>query len=581
MENFVVSARKYRPATFDTVIGQKSITNTLKNAIRNGQLAQAFLFTGPRGIGKTTCARILAKTINCMNRTSDVEPCNSCESCVSFNNNASFNIHELDAASNNSVDDIRQLVEQVRVPPQVGKYKVYIIDEIHMLSSSAFNTFLKTLEEPPSYAKFILATTEKHKIIPTILSRCQIYDFRRITVEDIAGYLAYVATKENIKAEPNALHIIATKADGALRDALSMFDQISSFSGNNLTYKNVIENLNILDYEYYFRLIKLIINNDKPAVLLLLNEVLENGFDGQQFIIGLGEHLRNLLVCRDKETLKLLEISKDFIDRYADQARHCSNGFLIAALDILNFTDLNYKSSNNKRLFLELSLIKIAGLTETIAEGPEKKKPEPELNKSIKKDPIATETSHVSNKKTSVDQNAQTPPHPIKTEIPAREEDDDDEEQLLTGTISIKDAIKGNNSTKNNPDLTDDSNKPSTRFSLQELQKKWERFAHEVRETHASYSVAMLKNIPDELDGPRVVFKTDNRLLASDKVFLANLLNYLKQELNNYSIIIITHMIANDTPQKAYTDKEKFERMSAANPALIKLKTELDLEIEF
>ncbi len=299
MENFIVSARKYRPITFDTVVGQASITGTLKNAIKNNQLAQAFLFCGPRGVGKTTCARILAKTINCQNITENMEACDKCESCTSFNNSASFNIYELDAASNNSVDDIRSLVDQVRIPPQVGKYKVYIIDEVHMLSAAAFNAFLKTLEEPPPYAKFILATTEKHKIIPTILSRCQIFDFKRILIEDIAKHLAFVAGKENIEADTDALHIIAQKADGALRDALSIFDQLVSFAGNHLTYDDVINNLNVLDYDYYFKITDYFLQNDIPSSLILFNEIIDKGFDGQHFLIGLGEHFRNLLVCKD------------------------------------------------------------------------------------------------------------------------------------------------------------------------------------------------------------------------------------------------------------------------------------------
>jgi len=362
MENFIVSARKYRPATFDTVVGQNSITSTLKNAIKNNILAQAFLFCGPRGIGKTTCARIMAKTINCQNLSENIEACNKCESCTSFNNAASFNIHELDAASNNSVEDIRNLVEQVRIPPQVGKYKVYIIDEVHMLSSNAFNAFLKTLEEPPPYAKFILATTEKHKIIPTILSRCQIFDFKRIGVEDIANHLKFVAQNEHIEAESDALHIIAQKADGALRDALSIFDQIVSFSGSNITYKNVIDNLNILDYDYYFKIVGAALKNDITNSLLILNDIFENGFDGQHFIIGLAEHLRNLLVCKDKATLSLLEVGENIKSRYAEQADQADIMFLIKGLEIINHCDIEYRGSNNKRLRLELSLMQMCSL---------------------------------------------------------------------------------------------------------------------------------------------------------------------------------------------------------------------------
>jgi len=363
MENFVVSARKYRPATFDTVVGQSHITTTLKNAIKNGHLAQAFLFCGPRGVGKTTNARILAKTINCEHITADVEACNECDSCKSFNNNASFNVHELDAASNNSVDDIRSLVDQVRYPPQYGKYKIYIIDEVHMLSNAAFNAFLKTLEEPPSYAIFILATTEKHKIIPTILSRCQIFDFNRIQVKDIADHLASIAQKEGIKAEPAALHLIAQKADGALRDALSIFDLIVTFSaGNTVTYKTTIENLHILDYDYYFRMVDYLNAQDLSNVLLTFDEIIRNGFDGHNFIVGLSEHLRNVMVSKDKATIKLIEVAEEIKKKYAVQSDSVSLSFLMSCLSIANDCDLHYKASKNQRLHVELALMKMAYL---------------------------------------------------------------------------------------------------------------------------------------------------------------------------------------------------------------------------
>ncbi len=372
MDNFVVSARKYRPSTFNSVIGQEYIVTTLKNAIKNNQLAQTFLFAGQRGVGKTTCARILAKTINCINLTEDYEACNKCNSCCDFNQLTSFNIHELDAASNNSVDDIRTLVEQVRIPPQAGKYKIYIIDEVHMLSVSAFNAFLKTLEEPPSYAKFILATTEKQKIIPTILSRCQIYDFKRIKTEDISNHLSYVAKNENIEFEPQALHIIAAKSDGALRDALFIFDQMVSYGSNHITFRNVIENLNILDYEYFFKFVDNILVRDITAVLLLLDEIYEKGFDGQAVITGFAQHLRTLLFCRDESTLSLLEIHKDLIKDYQRQSKKCSDTFLIKAIDIMSLCDVNYKSSSNKRFHIELSVIKIMQLQELTVNEKEK-----------------------------------------------------------------------------------------------------------------------------------------------------------------------------------------------------------------
>jgi DNA polymerase-3 subunit gamma/tau len=363
MENFIVSARKYRPDTFETVVAQASITNTLKNAIKGNQLAHAYLFCGPRGVGKTTCARIFAKTINCTNLTAEDEACNACESCTSFNTSRSFNIHELDAASNNSVDDIRNLTDQVRVPPQMGKYSVYIIDEVHMLSSQAFNAFLKTLEEPPKHAIFILATTEKHKIIPTILSRCQIFDFNRIGVADITSHLEFVAQSEKVVVESEGLNIIAQKADGAMRDALSIFDQIVSFSGKSITYQSVITNLNVLDYDYYFKMVDQFLKNDVTQVMIIFNDILGHGFDGHHFITGLSSHLRDLLVCKDSVTVQLLEVGGEIKERYKQQAQAADSSFLLDALLISNECDNQYKLSQNKRLLIELAIIRIAQLT--------------------------------------------------------------------------------------------------------------------------------------------------------------------------------------------------------------------------
>ncbi|MBI9065639.1 MAG: DNA polymerase III subunit gamma/tau [Salinivirgaceae bacterium] len=362
MDNFIVSARKYRPDNFASVVGQKSITTTLKNAIQNNHMAHAYLFCGPRGVGKTTCARIFAKTINCQSLINETEPCNECESCVSFNKDRSYNIHELDAASNNTVDDIRNLIDQVRIPPQLGKYSVYIIDEVHMLSTSAFNAFLKTLEEPPEHAIFILATTEKHKILPTILSRCQTFNFSRITVEDATMHLAYVATQENVTAETEALNIIAQKADGAMRDALSIFDQIVSFSGNEITYENTIANLNVLDYDYYFKLVKAFLNEDISSCLTYFDEILDKGFDGLHFIAGLSKHLRDLLVSKDEKTLQLLEVGANIKAQYLEQSKECTPWFLFQALKVTNETEINYKSNQNKRLAIELALIKLCNL---------------------------------------------------------------------------------------------------------------------------------------------------------------------------------------------------------------------------
>jgi DNA polymerase-3 subunit gamma/tau len=362
MSNFVVSARKYRPQRFDEVVGQQHVSQTLKNALQNNHLAHAFLFCGPRGVGKTTCARILATTLNCQNPTSDFEPCNTCDNCQAFSNNASFNITELDAASNNSVEHIRALIEQVRFQPQQGKYKVFIIDEVHMLSQAAFNAFLKTLEEPPSYAIFILATTEKHKIIPTILSRCQIFDFKRIQSPDIVAHLADISRQESIQADADALHIIAQKADGALRDALSIFDRIVSFSGKQITYEDVITNLNVLDYDYFFRVVDALLLEDIQQTLLIFDDIQRKGFDGDLFLSGLAQHLRNLLVCKDEQTLTLLDAGDNLRERYQQQAVLSSSDFLLTTLNLANECDLNYKLARNKRLHVEMSLIKMASI---------------------------------------------------------------------------------------------------------------------------------------------------------------------------------------------------------------------------
>ncbi len=374
MDNYIVSARKYRPTTFHSVVGQKSLTTTLKNAIQNNKLAHAYLFCGPRGVGKTTCARIFAKTINCLNPQPDGEACNACESCMAFNENRSYNIYELDAASNNSVDDIRSLTDQVRIPPQIGRYKVYIIDEVHMLSTQAFNAFLKTLEEPPHHALFILATTEKHKIIPTILSRCQIYDFSRISINDIVDNLEYIAQNEKVAFEREALNTIAQKADGGMRDALSIFDQVVSFSAGNVTYQSVIENLNVLDYEYYFQLTDAILAGNVSQCLLILNEILNKGFDGQQIVTGLANFFRDVLVCRDPQTIVLFEVGDAVKEKYQNLAQRCTNEFLYKAIDLSNESDLNYRYSKNKRLLIELLLIRLCQLNHQSSTIDDKKK---------------------------------------------------------------------------------------------------------------------------------------------------------------------------------------------------------------
>ncbi|PKP30002.1 MAG: DNA polymerase III subunit gamma/tau [Bacteroidetes bacterium HGW-Bacteroidetes-16] len=595
MENFIVSARKYRPATFHQVVGQHSITNTLQNAIKNNHLAQAFLFTGPRGVGKTTCARILAKTINCTHLTENLEPCDACESCTSFNNNASFNIHELDAASNNSVDDIRHLVEQVRIPPQVGKYKVYIIDEVHMLSQSAFNAFLKTLEEPPSYAKFILATTEKHKIIPTILSRCQIFDFRRINVEDIAQYLGYVASKENIETEPEALHIIAQKADGALRDALSTFDQIVSYSGHKMSYKNVIENLNILDYDYYFRITNDLLRYDIQELLLLFNEVIENGFDGQHFIMGLSDHLRSLLVIKNPATIKLMHASDQLKSKYMDQAMHCTPEFLFKALDICNQYDINYKASNNKRLHIEIALMTLAELTNSHPGATTLPPPPPlvreQTNTTAKENKIEYSAPPpviaVPGKpiEQQVEKNIEvkpeiTPVQKTNTETAATIKSQEPGNGKNIRNISIKAGLRSikeqSISEENQPEPIIDNP-----FTQEKLEESWTRFCKSYEGISPSFANALAKYPPHLGSNNQITYTVDSIQIIQNSLSVNQLMEHLKRELNNNQITL--HAIVPDKNQtkKAYTDRDKLERLIEKNPNVQKLKDQFNLEIGF
>ncbi len=596
MENFVVSARKYRPVTFDTVVGQASITNTLKNAIRNQHLAQAFLFCGPRGVGKTTCARILAKTINCQNLSENFEACNTCESCISFNNSASFNIHELDAASNNSVDDIRNLVERVRVPPQVGKYKIYIIDEVHMLSAAAFNAFLKTLEEPPAYAKFILATTEKHKIIPTILSRCQIFDFKRITVDDIAKYLKYVADSEKVNASDDALHIIAQKADGALRDALSIFDQLVSFAGNELTYQNVIQNLNVLDYDYYFRIIQHILKGDASGTLLIINEIIDNGFDGQHFIIGLGEHLRNLLVCKDPATAGLLEVSKNLRKRYLDQSGLCETGFLLRALNINNQYDVQYKSSNNKRLQLELSLLQMCGLmgfptkdaTQNIkspglpSPGKTPKAPETTKAATIKKETESPKEEVAAETKEEVTaETKEEAVKEVKEETTAYQAEDDS----ILEHISIKKTSKILNGDKEKGKAAEEIHQPKnkTPFSESGLHMVWAKGIPEISKHSANLQSSLMSRKPVLKDDFLIEIIADNKVIDKEiKNLVPALLEYLRKELNNDFIMITTKLAdIKEQQDKAYFPDEIYKKMVEKNPEIKNLRDQLDLEIDF
>jgi DNA polymerase-3 subunit gamma/tau len=592
MENFIVSARKYRPVNFKQVVGQHSITSTLQNAIKNKQLAQAFLFTGPRGVGKTTCARILAKTINCENITEDAEACDQCESCISFNNNASFNIHELDAASNNSVDDIRTLVEQVRIPPQVGSYKVYIIDEVHMLSTQAFNAFLKTLEEPPAYAKFILATTEKHKIIPTILSRCQIFDFRRILVEDISDYLKYVAKNEGIEAEEEALHTIAQKADGALRDALSTFDQIVSFSGNTLSYKNVIDNLNILDYEYYFKVTDALLQGDISTLLLIFNEIIENGFDGQHFLIGLGEHLRNLLLIKDPNTVQLMHASHSLKEKYTTQAALCEADWLLAALEICNKYDLGYKTSNNKRLHVEICMMQLTLIGQTYKPVPVAKKPtipaaakheetrvKPASVSSQAERKVITEAKPVYEKPGDPGKEVTTEAEEKPIPKPARKPGAEGNGRRIKN-ISIKDSLKALNQKKPKEEEVVEA-VIKTPFDQEKLLETWALFTEAYQSKSPSFANAIAKYKPVLKDDFVIEYKVDNSIIAKDILNVTALLHFLKKELNNNQITLTPTYPEKNEKRTAYTDREKYEALVKKYPDIIQLKEQLDLELEF
>ncbi|MCB2195976.1 MAG: DNA polymerase III subunit gamma/tau [Bacteroidetes bacterium] len=574
MENFIVSARKYRPSTFKSVVGQASITTTLKNAIKNNHLAQAYLFCGPRGVGKTTCARIFAKTINCKSLDENVEPCNTCESCQSFNQNRSYNIHELDAASNNSVEDIRTLIEQVRIPPQVGKYSIYIIDEVHMLSSQAFNAFLKTLEEPPAHAIFILATTEKHKIIPTILSRCQIFDFNRIRVDDTVEYLEYIAKEEKINYEVDAFNIIAQKADGAMRDALSIFDQVVSFSGNNITYQNVIDNLNVLDYDYYFKVTNGFLKNDIPEVLLIFDEIIEKGFDAHHFINGLSEHFRNLLVCRDETTLKLLEVGASIRESYQEQTQKCSQEFLFAALEISNKCDVSYRLSKNKRLHVELSLIELCNITS------EKKKPNDEVteNQDTKKN-IATQQQAEPQYKKSEEKKEVVQEQKSKPILKSKP-------KSLT-TFSIKDKMKQSSQENVIEEETgvEEKKEPdqilSNEFSEKELIDKWHEFSNKVGDKPRIFNTLTSKD-PKLEEKNIITFNIDNNLQEQKINEIRNeLMDYLKRELKNNQIdlkLILSEV--EEENNKLYTSEDKFKHMLSKNQNLNTLKQEFNLDLE-
>ncbi len=581
MDNFIVSARKYRPSTFNSVVGQSALTTTLKNAIKSNHLAHAYLFCGPRGVGKTTCARIFAKTINCQNQTEDHEACNQCESCVSFNEQRSYNIHELDAASNNSVDDIRSLIDQVRIPPQIGKYSVYIVDEVHMLSPGAFNAFLKTLEEPPSHAIFILATTEKHKIIPTILSRCQIYDFNRITVADTVAHLQFVAKSENVTVDINGLNVIAQKSDGGMRDALSIFDQLVSFCGNNITYQGVIDNLNVLDYEYYFNLVEAFLKGDVTKSLLIFNDVLNKGFDAHHFITGLSAHLRDVLVSKDAATIQLLEVGADIGKRYQQQALLCSPEFLFQALKISNDCDLDYRISKNKRLLVELALIRICQLNsekknfldddvivpiqKINADQTEiKEQPKPALaEKPVVKKPVATDTA-VKTTSASALTKPQVPV--VNNQRPV--------------SISISKPTSVAEPEANYPLKPTEHVVLNEDFTDNDLLEAWKNFGSTINDKIKKIGF-LNSNLPNRISKTEFEILVNNVMQENElKKIQTDIVQFLANQLKNSSIKMIIKVAEENETQRTIPPEERYKIMMEQNPALEKLRKNLHLEID-
>jgi DNA polymerase-3 subunit gamma/tau len=592
MANFIVSARKYRPEIFSTVIGQETITVTLRNAIKTNKIGHAYLFCGPRGVGKTTCARIFAKTINCTNISTEAEACNSCDSCISFNEMRAFNIHELDAASNNTVDGIRSLNERVRIPPQAGKYSIFIIDEVHMLSAQAFNAFLKTLEEPPSYAIFILATTEKQKIIPTILSRCQIFDFNRIQVHDIVAHLEKIAGKEGVEYELDALNIIALKADGAMRDALSIFDQMVSYSDKKITYQDVIRSLNVLDYDYYFKLTDMFLEGNMSGSLLVFNEILGKGFDGHNFIVGLSGHLRDLLVSKDSETLQLLEVGATIRDNYLKQSARTDQEFIFKALDICNNADIYYKSSRNQKLHIELALIRLCQIADS------KKKtiltPEVPSDTSTVPGKIAKSTEHGSPDQVNDPvPDTEKPPEAKKSKRTKSEkfESTDQksvEKEKISQSYSIRDALNGNDSPAVDPDIPvdipeDEIEIVSDYFTNEELLTAWNEFAEKIKTDKPRMYNTLKGHLPERKDDQNIDLILDNTIQQDEfqRDIRQDLLVYLKEKLNNELISLTSSVKTEKGKQpRLYTAQEKFDYMLRKNPDLGKLKQEFNLDLD-
>jgi DNA polymerase-3 subunit gamma/tau len=583
MSNFVVSARKYRPITFEDVVGQEHVTNTLKNALRSDHLAHAFLFCGPRGVGKTTCARILAKVINCQNPGTDLEPCNTCSSCTSFNDNASFNITELDAASNNSVEHIRALIEQVRFQPQQGKYKVFIIDEVHMLSQQAFNAFLKTLEEPPSYAIFILATTEKHKIIPTILSRCQIFDFKRIQAPSMVRHLQGISTKENIVADEEALHVIAQKADGALRDALSIFDRIVAYSGQHVKYEDVILNLNVLDYDFYFKIVDALLVEDMSQVMLIFDEILTKGFESDIFINGLAEHLRNLLMCKDAQTINLLELTDSLKERYRTQAHISPSSFLLTAMNLCNDCDINFRMARNKRLHVEMALIKMTYINravESAAHAAEKKNPEPDVTtaQTAPASTLTTNTEKNSGNNAPSESNGAPPEQAAGISIPKSTAGITPAHLVSTPRIGRLDDLMA----EVHAEKEQFAAKPIRAIDQVTIEQAWAEYLEKVEQETTRN---ILRGIPLFWNEPTLTAKVTSNLVESTLRQERNLMEYLRQVFGRTDLILQidlekTPSSEKPKPIRPLNNKERLLAMYEKNPQVKELAEKLGLRFD-
>ncbi len=577
MDNYIVSARKYRPVTFDSVVGQSALTTTLMKSIQTGHLAHAYLFCGPRGVGKTTCARIFAKTINCMSPKPDGEACGECESCKAFNEQRSLNIYELDAASNNGVEEIKKLIEQTRIPPQVGKYKVFIIDEVHMLSNAAFNAFLKTLEEPPHYVVFILATTEKHKLLPTILSRCQIYDFNRMNIQDTVAHLQHVAESEGIKAEPAALHVIAEKADGGMRDALSIFDQVAAFCSGDITYKQTIENLNVLDYDYYFKLVDLFLECKIPEVIATFDDIVSKGFEGNHFINGLNNHFRNLLLCRDKQTAQLMDVSQEVQTRYHEQSSKCKPQFIYRAIRKCTDCDLNYKASQNKRLLVEITLIEVAQLTQDDGSSSglrPTKRLKPIFNGASAKQTVtaAPTTSAAPVVPHTVPSRPKPVAQPAKTSAAVTSVSIRSLGSVGTGVVSEPAAMT---SGYNGARETD----PNAKLDLIRLMTEIKIYAEGLDDSQVGMKSRLMRTVPTLVDDNTFEFEADNPMVRKEFEELApKLTSYLEGKFRMAKVNIRVSVTEFRQKQRL-TKSQLFTKMKEKNPALAILEKEMQLHL--